>query len=223
MDYALSNGAVIVEGLSYLHKISNIEDSDIGSPPVRVCFCNNGQPDCSYQPDPVVIQKRSLRLTTVNISLVALDVIERPVEKAVIYNRLSSGDELCQHYIKTTGGNCSIIEFAASSNNEIEELILFTDGPCRETPDSWVRMMLKFHCPNCPIGFELLEDEEGCHCDCDSKLLPYISNCSSSSKTFEREQNVWITHINTTDNSEGYQYLIHQFCPLDSATLPVRE
>ena len=76
-------------------------------------------------------------------------------------------------------------------------------------------MMFNVYCPSCPIGFELLEDEEGCRCDCDSKLLPYISNCSSSSETFERKQNVWITYINTTDNSEGYQYLIHQFCPLD--------
>ena len=95
MDYTLSNETVTVEGLSYLHKISNIEDSDIGSPPVRVCFCNNGQPDCTYQPDPEVIQKGSLRLTKVPISLVALDQIERPLETAVIYNRLSSGDELC--------------------------------------------------------------------------------------------------------------------------------
>ena len=206
---------MIVKGLEYLQKISNIENSDIGSPPVRVCFCNNGQPDCTYQPEPEVIQKGTLRLTKVPISLAALDQIERPLENAVIYNRLSSGYELCQHHIKTTDGNCSIVEFAASSNNDTEELILFTDGPCKETPDSWVRMMLKFHCPKCPIGFELLEDEEGCHCDCDSKLLPHISNCSSSSKTFEKERNVWITYINTTDNSGGYQYLIYPFCPLD--------
>ena len=53
-------------------------------------------------------------------------------------SRASSGDDLCQHHIQTTDGNCSMVEFAASSNNETEELILFTDGPCRETSDSWV-------------------------------------------------------------------------------------
>ena len=148
INYTSSNGTMIVKGLEYLQKISNIENSDIGSPPVRVCFCNNGQPDCTYQPDPEVIQKGSLRLTKVPISLAALDQIERPLENAVIYNRLSSGYELCQHHIKTTDGNCSIIEFAASSNNETEELILFTDGPCRETPDSQVRICLLYTSPS---------------------------------------------------------------------------
>ena len=155
INYTSSNGTMIVKGLEYLHKISNIKTSDIGSPPVRVCFCKGGQPDCSYQPDPVPIQKSQLK--KVPVSLAVLDQIERPLEKAIVYNRLSSGDDLCQHHIQTTDGNCSIIELAASSY-KTEGLILFTDGPCKETPDPQVRVMFNVYCPSCPIGFELLED-----------------------------------------------------------------
>ena len=82
MNLTLSNGTVIVKGLPCLHKISNIKNSDTGSPPVRVCVCTDGQPGCSYQPNPMPIQKG--RLTKVPISLAVLDQVERPVEKATL-------------------------------------------------------------------------------------------------------------------------------------------
>ena len=210
-----SNRTVTVGGLSYLASISNIKNLDIASPPVRVCFCRNGQPDCSYNPAPVPIRRD--QLTEIPISLAALDQLKRPIG-STIYNRLSSGDDLCQHHIQTNDENCSIINFTASLNlneSQKEELILLTGGPCKEISDSQVRLTFNVYCPKCPIGFKLLKNEEGCRCGCDERLLPFISNCQLSSKALVRDRNIWIAFMNTTDDSNGYQYLVHPFCPLD--------
>ena len=205
--------SVAMKGSEYLHMMSNIKNSEIGSPPIRVCFCRDGQPDCSYQPDPIFIRKG--HLTKVPLSLVVLDQINRPLEKAKIYNRLSSGLDLCQHHIHSTDGNCSLLHFAAFSNNETEELILFTDGPCKDAPDCQCKIKLEVFCPHCPVGFELKHDEEGCRCDCDSKLKPFISECSLPTQTIMRKKNCWITNITTENNSSDYQYLVYPHCPLD--------
>ena len=202
----------LVRGLSYLHSISNVQNSDIGSPPVRVCFCRNGQPDCSFQPDPVSVRRG--QLTEIPISLAALDQINRPLDKSIIYNRLGSGDDLCQHHIQATDGKCTLITFTGSFN-ETEDLTLLTDGPCKEKMESQARMTINAECPTCPIGFQLLQGEEGCRCGCDSNLLPHISNCSFSSSSLIRDTNIWITLVNTTNISGAPQYLIHSYCPLD--------
>jgi hypothetical protein len=74
---------------------------------------------------------------------------------------------------------------------------------------------LEVFCPHCPVGFELKDDEEGCQCDCDSKLKPFISECSLLTQTVMRKKNCWITNITTENNSSDYQYLVYPHCPLD--------
>ena len=211
------NNATTVRGLAYFRSFSNIEYSDIDSLPVRICFCRDGQPDCSYNPGPLPIRRD--QLTEISLSLAALDQINHPIE-ATIYNKLSSGGNLCQHHIQTNDANCSVINFTASLNlneSQSEELVLLPSGPCKEIPNSQVRVTFNVYCPKCPVGFELVEDEEGCRCHCDERLLPFISNCQLSSNALVRDKNIWIAYLNTTvtDDSEGYQYLIHPYCPLD--------
>ena len=101
-------------------------------------------------PSKVHVASVSIRrdqLTEIPLSLAVLDQINRPIE-ATIYNRLSSGDDLCQHHIQTNDGNCSVINFTVSLNlneSQKEELILLTDGPCKEIPDSQVRLTFNYY------------------------------------------------------------------------------
>ena len=184
------NNATTVRGLAYFRSFSNIEYSDIDSLPVRICFCRDGQPDCSYNPGPLPIRRD--QLTEISLSLAALDQINHPIE-ATIYNKLSSGGNLCQHHIQTNDANCSVINFTASLNlneSQSEELVLLPSGPCKEIPNSQVRVIFNVYCPKCPVGFELVEDEEGCRCHCDERLLPFISNCQLSSNALVRDKNI---------------------------------
>ena len=40
-------------GIRYFKAISNIHTMDIGTPPVKVCFCKSNQHNCTYQHPPV--------------------------------------------------------------------------------------------------------------------------------------------------------------------------
>ena len=212
MDYTFSNGSMVVQGLEYFQKISNIQDGDIDSPPIRVCFCTNGQPNCSHEHDPIPARKGQQQ--NISLSLAIVNQIHDPLEEATILSHLLSGNYLCQNHIHSMDGSCSKVNFAVSSNNDTEELILsLSEGPCKDAPDSKARVMIEFSCPQCLIGFELDESEEGCRCVCDSQLFPYFTNCSG--ETLIRERNVWVTSLNISYTSDIHQYLIHPYCPFD--------
>ena len=210
MDYAYSNSTMVTEGHEYFQMITNVQDSDISSGPVRVCFCREGQPDCSYQPDPIQNQKG--QQGKVSLSLTVVDQINHPLNGTTIYSRLSSGNDVCQNHIQNMDGNCNELDFNVFSNNDREEFILSVgDGPCQNTPGSQGRVTLEFSCPLCLIGFELDETRGVCQCICDSQLFPYFTNCSG--EILVRDKNVWVTNITTSRNSSVYQYLIHPYCP----------
>ena len=202
-----------MRGHEYFRKISNIRDSDVSSHPVRVCFCKNGNPDCTYQPDPIHIRKGKERKLMLSVAVV--DQINQPIKGAALYSHLDSGNDVCQNHIQRVNGNCSSVNFAIFSNNDTEELILSLGrGPCKRSEESKVRVTLEFSCLQCPIGFELDLTREGCQCVCDSQLFPFFTNCSG--EVLIRERNVWITNLTVSSaENTSTQYLIHLFCPLD--------
>ena len=218
MDYTFSNGTMIVQGYEYFQKISNIHNTDIGSPPVRVCFCTSGRPNCPHQHEPIQVRKG--QQSNISLSLAIVNQIYDPIQEPIILSNFHSGNYLCQNHIRSMDGSCSSVNFAVSSNNDTEELILSLDeGPCKDVPDSKARVTLEFYCPECLIGFELDESEEGCRCICDSQLFPYFTNCSQ--EILVRETNVWVTNLITNNTFNIHQYLIHPYCPLDYCHPPI--
>ena len=212
MDYSFSNGTVITNGYEYLMSISNIVGEHISSEPIRVCFCRegSGQPDCDYQPLPIIVKKGQQRNITLSLSVV--DQIHKPLKKVLIISQFESGNYICQNHIQNVDGNCQEINFAIDSDNVTEELIISVgEGPCKDTEKSQARVTLNYQCNKCPIGFESDETVDGCHCDCDSQLWPHFTNCSGY--LLVRDSNVWVTYINESEDSSHYQYLIHPYCP----------
>ena len=212
MDYSFSNGTVITNGYEYLMSISNIVGEHISSEPIRVCFCRegSGQPDCDYQPPPIIVKKGQQRSITLSLSVV--DQIHKPLKEAIIISQFESGNYLCQNYIQNTDGSCTKLDFGVDSDNTTEVLIISVgEGPCKDTEKSQARVTLNYQCNNCPIGFEIDENIDSCHCDCDSQLWPHFTNCSGY--LLVRDSNVWVTYINESEDSSHYQYLIHPYCP----------
>ena len=215
IDYSFSNGtlSLITNGFEYLMCISNIVGEHISSEPIRVCFCKegSGQPDCDYQPPPIVVKKGQQGNITLSLSVV--DQIQKPLKESIIISQFESGNYLCQNYIQNTDGNCTKLDFAVDSDNitDSEELIISVgEGPCKDTERSQARVTLKYQCNDCPIGFERDESIDSCHCDCDPQLWPHFTNCSGY--LLVRDSNVWVTYINESDSGH-YQYLIHPYCP----------
>ena len=212
MDYSALNGSMITDGAEYLQSISNIQDSDVSSDPVRVCFCREGVPDCSFQPEPIEIDKGQQKNFSISLSVV--DQLDQPLREATVYSRFGSGNFLCQNHIQNMDGMCTKLDFAVDSLNDTEQLILsLGDSPCENTPQSKGNITLLFVCSHCPIGFQPQNIESGCKCSCDSKLYPYFTNCSG--EILVRENTAWVTFLNNSANYTDYQYLVHPYCPLD--------
>ena len=201
-------------GLRYLEAISDIQRSDIGSPPEKVCFCIDGQPDCDLQLHSTMQVDRGDKIT---VPVAVFDEAGNPVKGATVHGSLSSDNSsLCRHQRDQSAplhGECSEFTFRAFSIRPSDDLILqIENGPCEHMVPPQIRVPLQFPwCDNCPIGFRRFEDQElGCRCDCHPDVEFYFSNCNSKTQTLQKGSNAWITYINSS-----HGFVIHPYCPLD--------
>ena len=216
----MTHQTTVVDGISYLEDITNIDRLDIGSEPVQLCFCNSDDlPDCNYQPQTIRIAKGK----RFSVSLVAVDQVNHPVN-ATVYSSLNNagGGFKKDQAIQNTTKACSELNFNLVSPYDKEELIMFAKGPCMSSPQSQQRVSVHFTaCDFCPIGFEKHVETTVCECICDSRLAPYITigKCNASTELLEREGNFWLTYIETGDNATS-GYVIYPHCPFNYCVPP---
>ena len=210
---------------TYFQSISNIKSrnlSHISSRPVRVCFCNNGQPECSYKLPPFSVRRGE----TIRVPLVAVDQANQPIS-AKVHGLLSlnQGGTLVES-TQNTSGSCTNLSFTVASpqNNDIEELVVYADGPCKDAIPSQRKIQINFIKCMCPPGFQEDSMETSrCTCECDTKLTEHnsvtIARCDFHSKTLEKITNAWIG----CGKNYGYNYsnyLIHLHCPREYCKPP---
>ena len=199
-------------GVSYLNDITNITALDtISSLPIRVCFCKSeSEPDCSYQPPTIKVKKGE----AFTVPLVAVDQVNHSVDANIISSLSSQDGGFSEgQQTQSIGKNCSNVTFNVFSPHNSEKVNLFADGPCGSSTLSTRHLYIEFSECTCPVGFQPLDSDTRCGCDCDSKLSPHITSCNSTTKSLVRvNTNSWITHINDTDPPG---YVIHPNCPLD--------
>ena len=219
-----------VDGITYLKLISNINDTkNISSLPVRVCFCTpHNQPDCSDEPPITHVKKGE----SFNVSLVAVDQVNHTLNNIEIYSSLSYTESSLGEGQTTqvTRNGCTNLTFSITSPHASEELIFYTEGPCRNASRSQGRVHVAFLRCTCPIGFQPEKyNSSDCICICDSYLSPYFTeadnNCNIKTESLTRRGNFWISFINTTtsdddssDNSS--KFLIYPYYPLDYCVPP---
>ena len=203
-------------GVTYLGNISNIDiDNDsISSQPVRVFFCNSEhEPDCSYQPPNIRIQKGK----AFNVSLVAVDQVNHTVHanlSSFLFSPHGGFGEGQQ--TQNVEKYCTNLTFNVFSPHDSEILNLYPNGPCGSATLSTSHVTIQFIACTCPVGFEPLSNSKSstrCECVCDSALSPYITKCNfTTSSVLRKGINSWITYINGTDPRE---YVIYPHCPFD--------
>ena len=205
-------------GLTYLTNVSNLALNSTASLPIQVCFCtSDGQPDCSYQPLPIRVTKGM----TFKVSLVAIDQVGNPLNADIISSlTLSEGGLGEGQHSQSIGNNCTDLTFNVFSPHYSETIMLFADGPCRNSAPSLRHLDVQFLNCTCPIGFEPSSNRPTvCECVCDSKLSPYIANCNRTTKLLllKESTNAWISYTNYTDPPG---YVIHPNCPTDHCLPP---
>lgn len=209
----MSIGVVTADVPFILQNISDVSTDTIGSDPLRVCFCTEGKPDCSYKP-PVIQVKKGHAFT---VSLVAVDQVHHTKNYVPIHSYLSSTEsELAKGQLtQITKESCSNLTFTVKSPHNREELILYAGGPCKDARPSQGRLTIILLPCECPTGFQEIVTNISCECACDSNLFPYITDCDPGTKRLIREGDFWIT--NTTGSNWG-DYLIFPHCPPDYCT-----
>ena len=203
-------------GISYLRNISNTIASDtISSLPVRVCFCNDSEPDCSYQPPTIKVKKGE----AFTVPLIAVDQLNHPVDTNIIssltsqYGGFSEGQQN-----QSVEMSCKNVTFNVFSPHDSETITLFADGPCGSSMLSVRHLDIEFTNCSCPVGFEPLNSKTRCDCVCDSKLSHFITICNSTTDSIVKMgSNSWIAYINGTVPPE---YVIHAHCPFDYCQPP---
>ena len=207
-------GIITANVFFYLQNVSNVSIDTISSDPMRLCFCKSGKPDCSYSPYPIYVRKGR----NFTVSLVAVDQVLHTKDYIPIHSNLSSTEsklgigQLTQ--ITNLKGTCSSLTFTVYSPHMTEELTLYASGPCKDARPSQGRLAINFLPCVCPIGFEEIETNMSCECECDPRLRPYITECNAETKTVVREGDFWISYSNSTLGD----YLIYPHCPLDYCT-----
>ena len=146
--------------------------------------------------------------------LVAVDQVNHSIDASIISSLSSTDGGFSEgQQIQSVGKNCSNVTFNVFSPHSSEIINLFADGPCGSSTLSTRHLYIEFTECTCPVGFQPLDNDTRCGCDCDSKLSPQITSCNLTTKSLVRvNTNSWITHINDTDPPG---YVIHPNCPLD--------
>ena len=203
-----------LSGIDQLERYANLKNlSDVSSDPIRVCFCKNGTTKCNYK-HPIIYVKKG---ENIRISLVAVDQVNHSINATIHSSIMSHLGELGEgQSIQDSLEICSELTFNVFSYHESDVMILYAQGPCKDTGISRREVEIQFLPCTCSIGFqETLGIKNKCECECDSRLRSFVSTCFSHNGTLLREGSFWITYITNLSD-----YLIYPYCPMDYCHSP---
>ena len=183
----------------------------ISSDPVQVLYCIGD----NFSRTHTQIKKRKGEVFSIEI--VAVDQLGHPVNATIISSVItnSSVDRLKEGQTsQVVGSQCTELEFNVYSKDDVAQLKLYADGPCIDFGLSKQTLDISFSPCTCPLGFQPIQSDIDCKCDCDELLQRNrITKCFPDDGLILLEKNIkfWIGVANDT-NGLGY---ILQDCPFD--------
>ena len=205
-----------LSGLNYFQNVTNITDLEtVASSPVRICFCLKEVHDCGVVTGQSVINVTTMKGEAFKISLVAVDHVKRPVN-ATIISRTQSMQECINGFQRRMISNvCTDLTFNIFSHQKHNDsFIIHANGPCKDKGISSGKVNVFFKKCKCPVGFEQSEKEKDvkCDCICHHQIKNLVTKCNQTTKSFLREDNIWISYVKN-NVSEGY--VTYTECPFD--------
>ena len=193
--------------IAMIHKVSSSyaidsTTSNISSDPLQLCFCVNVTLKCS---DLEIYTVRGKTFTLMALIIGQNSGVVPSSVRTSLDNNIKISDT---QRIQSTGKQCTPVTYRLSSNKSTTKLVLFPDGPCRDTGISRRKITINFL--PCPDGFTL----EGSECVCEERLQRYTNSCSVDDSSIRRDSNTfWMGSV--YDNGTFGGLILHSGCPFD--------
>ena len=181
--------------------------SAISSEPYRICFCDKGLPDCEKHMVVPAIRGKQFALRAVTVGQGNFTV---PSSIKADFNNVSTGVQLSPlQRVQNTGHACTDIFYRIFTADDFIILVLFPDGPCRDSKKSRREVKVSFY-PR-PNGFI----QAGPECVCDKRLTAFNTTCDIDRESILRSNNAfWV--MAQYDNFSYHGLILHQSgCPFD--------
>ena len=189
---------------NYIFRIRK-DSHEISSEPYQLCFCVKERWSNCTDPKSIEIYPGQ----KFHLSLIALDQTKTSVTTKVTAVSATSRLNSYQSLQKLKPG-CSKLSYNLYSSNDTDQLILYPDGPCRDT--GLARAVVNVMFKQCPDGFM----KSGENCDCEEILNEYNASCTiNDNVTISRKtgSEFWVQSLY---KNGIYQGLIHyKTCPRD--------
>ena len=177
----------------------------ITSEPYKLCFCTKvRQFNCTELKSIEIYSGQKF-----HVSLIALDQTDTSVTTEITAisatSRLNS-DQSSQ----TLEPECSTLSYNLYSTQDTDQLILYPDGPCRDT--GVARAVVNVMFKQCPDGFM----KSGENCVCEEILNKYNANCTINDNVTILKKAGSEFWVQGWYENGTYQGLIHyKTCPMD--------
>jgi predicted outer membrane repeat protein len=176
----------------------------IASKPYSMCFCNRGELVCLESKKEVSIY-RGQRFT---VSIIALAQGGIPTSTAVTAILSPTARLEVNQSIQITSKECTTLAYNIYSQNNIEQIVLYPEGPCyaRGLARATINVIQK----SCPDALTLSGDR----CVCEERLQEYGGECRIEEDDFIVERTgseFWFTTVYENGSYEGL--ILYDTCP----------
>ena len=205
----LLSDSVFTDGLEYFKSIStfshNETSSYISSNPLKICFCKDGNINCSKKMEKIRVKRGEL----FNISLVTVGQFDMPVTSTVRAAAFGYNATITPlNHINS--GVCDNVGFRLLTEDDYALMTLFPDGPCINVSN--IHQSVEVMLDPCPPGFILDND----HCECEKRLLDLDLSieCDIDTGLIKRPGYSWLQPI--LDENRTYDgFIFRNECAFD--------
>ena len=179
--------------------------SVVSSDPIKVCFCEQGAPNCSVT----------------NINITAMPGVNVNVSLATV----GSKDGLTKGVIKLTGlnssfkvqtvntklnSNCADVTFSVTTSSSLNTTQVYVTLEKSFLPlQDPLGKVIEVTFQSCPIAFPLDITNNACACMSEIEKTPTIT-CDVNTQTITRHGEMWIGY-----NNDNHCVIVHANCPFD--------
>lgn len=193
---------ILLESIS-----GDVHKSMITSKPYKLCFCDQQSSNCS---EATTMSIEVYRGQMFSVSLLAKDQLKNSIStqclvSAKVYKtsrlKLNQSSQILQP-------NCSSLSYALYSTDSSEELVLYPDGPCRDS--GVAKAVINVTLLPCPDGFDI----SGEKCVCAKRLQEYGADCVIDKEAYILRKNgsrFWISGAYSNNSYLGL--ILYDTCP----------